>query len=459
MYLSKCKIQIEKIAEWKGELAMDTNPFTFGNPISDPTRFFGRQDEVDRIFSRLCNAEFESSSLVGERRIGKTSLINYLKDERVRQKYGLTPDKYMFIYLDLLRVNEATTPAVLWKWLIEKMAECCQDTKVRFMLEEFSKTTPIDSFTLPDLFSDIGKNGQHVVFLLDEFDSIIKNKNFNLSFFHILRVLAIQRTLALVTSTRQDLIDLCHSDISSSPFFNIFVPIYLRPFARDEARELIETLLWGKSVRLAEADFEVIFHLGGTHPYFLQMACSCLFEERSKPFFLYSSYFSLRKKFEEIARSQFQNYWDSQNSTGQERIVLATLALFEWQNKTPKSSFFKRKKLQHPYHGHSNQALERLERRGLVVQRDGQYSLFNESFARWLYKEITDITHDQESYEDWRASNKPLMDHLSTTAKKEMGKALPKISSKYRELIITWVSDPRNLAIAVELFKAKLHIR
>jgi len=57
---------------------MIVNPFTYGNPISNPKRFFGRKREIEQVFSRLCNVEFESSSIVGERRIGKTSLFNYL---------------------------------------------------------------------------------------------------------------------------------------------------------------------------------------------------------------------------------------------------------------------------------------------------------------------------------------------------------------------------------------------
>src|SRR5260370_41708320 len=61
-------------ADPKANSGMIVNPFTYGNPISDPKRFFGRRKEIDQVFSRLRNAEFESSSIVGERRIGKTSL-------------------------------------------------------------------------------------------------------------------------------------------------------------------------------------------------------------------------------------------------------------------------------------------------------------------------------------------------------------------------------------------------
>ena len=48
------------------------NPYTCGNPISDPKRFVGRKREIEQVFSRLRNPEFESSSIVGERRSGKT---------------------------------------------------------------------------------------------------------------------------------------------------------------------------------------------------------------------------------------------------------------------------------------------------------------------------------------------------------------------------------------------------
>ena len=60
------------------------NPFTYGDPISEPDRFFGRQHEVEQVFSRLLNPEAqESSSLVGNRRIGKTSLLKYLVNPTV----------------------------------------------------------------------------------------------------------------------------------------------------------------------------------------------------------------------------------------------------------------------------------------------------------------------------------------------------------------------------------------
>src|SRR6266567_4558808 len=111
----------------EAETTTAENPFTYGNPISEPDRFFGRHREIDQVFSRLRNVEFESSSLVGERRIGKTSLLYYLGHPEVRHAYGLDPERYVFVYVDLQMVDRATTPVRLWQRILRQMARYCQN--------------------------------------------------------------------------------------------------------------------------------------------------------------------------------------------------------------------------------------------------------------------------------------------------------------------------------------------
>ena len=84
--------------------------------------------------------------------------------------------------------------------------------------------------------------------------------------------------------------------------------------------------------------------------------------------------------------------------------------------------------------------------------------MFSELFGEWICNEITDTMHDQQSYEDWLKSNRSILGRLSTKAKTDLGEILPKISDKYRELIITWVSDPKNLIVVAGLLKAALGI-
>jgi hypothetical protein len=119
------------------------NPFTFGNPISDPMRFMNRKNEADLIFTRLHNSEFESSSIVGERRIGKTSLLNYLAHASIQSAHGLDPDKYLFVYMNLQMVDENTTPTRLWQRLLQEIDQASRDMHIKQMIQKIYETEPI----------------------------------------------------------------------------------------------------------------------------------------------------------------------------------------------------------------------------------------------------------------------------------------------------------------------------
>ena len=164
------------------EISLLQNPFTYGNPISDPARFFGRQREIEQVFSRLTNPEHESSSLVGGRRIGKTSLLKHIAHSDVRRRFGLHTQHYIFLYVDLQMLDQSTTPLRLWQRLIAKMAPHCQDAEVKQQIAELRGAAYIDNFALADLFDAVDAAGQHLVLLLDEFENVTKNKNFDVGF-------------------------------------------------------------------------------------------------------------------------------------------------------------------------------------------------------------------------------------------------------------------------------------
>src|SRR5919202_1649546 len=159
-------------------LHLAPNPFTYGNPISDPSRFFGREREIDQIFSRLRNVEFESTSLVGERRIGKTSLLNYVAHPEVRRSYGLDDDRYAFVYVDLQLADATVTAARLWQHLLRRIARHYQDSEIAQALNEVRVLDPLDNFALADAFDTLDARDQHVVLLLDEFENVTENANF-----------------------------------------------------------------------------------------------------------------------------------------------------------------------------------------------------------------------------------------------------------------------------------------
>jgi transcriptional regulator with XRE-family HTH domain len=444
---------ISRSAEAKAEVSVRGNPFTYGNPISDPQRFFGRRHEVEQVFSRLRNAEFESSSLVGERRIGKTSLLKYLAHPVVRQSYGLDPDNYLFIYIDLQIVDEKTTSVRLWHWLLRQIASCCSDPHVKQLLEEIQQTQSVDNFALEDVFDSIDAKEQYVVLLLDEFEHVTENPNFTAAFFYGLRSLAIHHHLSLITSSRRELIELCHSQaIRSSPFFNIFANINVGLFTKNEALDLLSQSLTGTGIRFTDTEIETIFRLAGYHPYFLQIACSFLFDAYSKNLNPQERVISLHRAFREEAGPHLASYW--YNSDDQEKLVLTALTFLQEQCRLNGPAFSMRQ-LQELAAG-SSPTLARLEKRGLVVSTTDGCSLFNESFGEWIWHEITDTRRNQLSYEEWLTSNKPVTDRLKgfpEETKQEVDEILSKMNAQYRELLLHWLNDPGMFIIVGRLIE------
>ena len=433
---------------------MGENPFTYGNPISHPSRFAGRGYEVGQIFSRLRNAEFESSSVAGERRMGKTSLLKYLSHPTVRQSYGLPPNTHLFIYVDLQILDQEATPTRLWQHILHQMARYCCDEEIKQTLREMSGVDPIDSFALADFFHSLDERNLYVVFLLDEFENVTKNPHFDLSFFYELRSLAIHHHVALITSSRQELIELCHSEaVRSSPFFNIFSNFNLNLFNEAEARGLIFHALQGSNIAFTPPELDTIFSLAGFHPYFLQVACHFLFEGYTRQLHPLERLQFLYRRYFEQAAPHFEDYW--QHSREQEKVVLTTMALLKNQQKMSGGCMFSLKQLQDIY-ARSEQALGCLEKRGLVVSYGHMYALFNTSFSDWICREITNTLGDSQSYQDWLRANWGAMSHLPGRSRKDLEALLPHVGSKFRSLLLNLANDPKSLYAVASLFRVAL---
>jgi len=72
------------------------NPFTNRGVITNEADFIGREEQLGEIIERL--RTLQSSSVVGERRIGKSSLLYHLAQTGVQR---IEDGRYRFFYLDL----------------------------------------------------------------------------------------------------------------------------------------------------------------------------------------------------------------------------------------------------------------------------------------------------------------------------------------------------------------------
>jgi hypothetical protein len=429
------------------------NPFTYGNPISDPRRFFGRSREVDLIFGRLSNSEFESSSVVGDRRIGKTSLLNYLADPQVQAAHGLGPDRYIFVYADLQMVDKTMGPERLWRQLLMLMRRRVPEGEIiDAVTTALERSEPLSTFDLDELFQQVDDKGLNVVFLLDEFEWITINPNFGLSFYHELRSLIIHHRVALVATSRMNLAELL-PDVSarSSPFFNVLATINLRPFSFADFQIMVSRSLSETAVRFSEPEMEKVLDLAGLHPFFLQAACCMLYDSHHMGLQEAARSSFLKEHFRAEAIPHIVDYWDQ--SGDYEKIVLIAAALLERKDRSARG--FSLDDLREVFPG-GEPTVGRLEERGLLTSSDGRYRLFSSVLGPWILDQITAEPSGERSYNDWLAENNELVERITGRRGGPLRDILPKIGTRHRRLILTWASDPRTLAAVSALLDSAL---
>jgi hypothetical protein len=427
---------------------MNTNPFTFGNPIKEPARFHGRKAEIRQIVNRLLSSAHESTSIVGERRIGKTSLLYHLAHPEVSARLGLTPDKFCLVYVDFQGLTDIT-PTRFWQRVLKKMSRSVCDDSLKPSIDKLSERSEFDLFDLEDLFESITGKGLTTVLLMDEFEYVTQNAHFKSDFFGGLRALAIHHGVTLVPATRRELVEMCHSDeIKGSPFFNIFANVVLRPFTRPEVDELL-TGYTQDGLTSPEQDF--VWSLGGGYPHFLQTAGYYLLEGKVQGLTENELEKYVIGNFDQQADSHYTYQWS--HCSESEKITLLTiltLGLQKPSRKTiPNLENLARIRARTP------QDLVALGKRGMIEERDSIYTLFSASLARWLQREIVAPPGEEENKqraEEWLASGG--RDNL-----KETKGILPKFKKKYWPILATLTKELSfefAAAGAVELIKILL---
>lgn len=276
------------------------NPYLNRVAIKDPAQFFGRAREVSKIFSRIGASRPQSISVVGERRIGKSSLLHFINHLQVRERFLDRAEFYVFAFIDLQQKRRLT----LTEFFKELFALLAKETGDK----SFNKLRP--SFdSLRSMLENFRRDGRKLVVLFDEFDAITTNRVFDLEFYSFLRSIANNYDVAYVTSSARDLQELCHTQlIADSPFFNIFTNVFLRAFTRKEAVELITDPSTEAGLSL-EGYARRIMEIAGYFPYFLQIACSAYFD------YLWENDGKLDREeveatFLDEAKGQFRFIWD-----------------------------------------------------------------------------------------------------------------------------------------------------
>jgi hypothetical protein len=346
------------------------NPFFHRGPIHDQNYFYGRGYETAQVLSLV--AKRQSVSLVGQRHIGKTSLLNHISNPRVFTQHGLKPDETLFVYIDGSTLS-GLEPAPVYHVLLED---------IRFALAhrastlDWFSTTDSPSLTYRDFEQTLRRlteHGQQLILLLDEFEQLSHQPQLDPDFFSGLRALAAKYLVSYVTASKLPLLELTFANLSvlSSPFFNIFGSLRLGLFSEAEARHMLIGLTTSAGTAFAPDTLQIVLDLAGYHPFFLQLAGYHAFELQQAHGDLMNrpNLAELRRRFDRSAAEHFAYYWH--DLTASQQRVLATLHLA--QQSQP-------------------DIVQELVQACLVVQRHGSYDYLSAAFQAFIESQpVTDL--------------------------------------------------------------------
>lgn len=250
-------------------------PFVAGPKITDLRLFVGRKNELDVIAGHMNGIQPTSINLVGERRIGKSSLLyaftclwdQYVPPEVRRREYVVT-------YLDLQESNPSTV-RLYYQALLKALRGSSVWNRFPDLQSALAGCQPE-----PEAFGDFlyrcREGGVLPVVGLDEFEVLFRYPQaFNDSFFDVQRGYLNANTLMYVIASHRSMDDYRRQHRLTSSFFNLGHVLQLGEFSEEEAADLARlpaSTVPGAPAALSIEEQRRVREWGGRHPYLLQLA-------------------------------------------------------------------------------------------------------------------------------------------------------------------------------------------
>ena len=343
---------------------MRKNPFQYGRPVQDPNDFFGREEETKSIYHQILASN--SVSLIGERKIGKTSLLLYIIHPRNLDRYKISPRKILMFYVDISSLSLSGSPD-LFRKLLECISEKTTD-HIKMDTDLLLRKEYIDFQQFEEIIAKINNNKQKIVFLFDEFEHVSGLKKGDI--FSNLRYLAQMYDIVFVVSTLRDLPSLFEEKgFPTSPFFNIFTKYQLRGLDESASRELITVTFEREGITIDPSVVDSIIRFSGSNPFFLKLSCYFYFEKIVSGSQLFDN--DLKSLLQQELESHHRYNWN--HLSANEQAALLNIARGEKAT--------------------DNFAESSLERKGYIPRGGSGSYVTSESFKRFL-EDILD-SHNQ----------------------------------------------------------------
>ncbi len=421
------------------------NPFLDRNKVTDPNLFFGRDKELKYIQDRIGYREPQSVAIIGERRIGKSSLLTHLQysllstEKKIGDETtnGKTP-RLVSILLDPEEIATDHPEDITWSIIDELVSE--EPNLLKYVQNYPDKSDKKrlpkrgSRIVLKNLLKDACKEGYRFVLLIDEFELLAENKELRKTrYLQYLRGLADNYKLAFVTSSRKELKDISYSLVSdgldkeTSPFDNNFSQsVHLGLLEENECVNLINIPLLNldSNKQFGPSEIEEIIALAGKHPYFLKIAAAHLFDCKEKRILEENLW---KREFKKEAAEEFERMWQAlgEGENGKENQ--------EWILVVQHNSYINKQEM------NVDKELESLYKRGIFRstrykgKEDGEMlELFSDGFSEYI-KEYVERLENRYSEIEQRIRN----DHINLAPEK-----LEEIRGEIFRLKTAW--DSRN---------------
>ena len=249
------------------------NPYIAGTPVSDERMFFGREDILKSLISTIHR---NNVMILGERRIGKTSLLQYLTKELKKSD----DPEYFFVplYIDLEGVSEERFFHFLAEEIYSGLTSSGYSVPPPEKLLVFQKGS--ENYTdrdfrrdlkaiIEELKKDAGSRHLRLILLLDEVDVMGSYSSQTQQLVRRLFMESFAQYLGMIVAGVR--INKAWDRVES-PWYNMFTQIELPPLKKEEAEQLIREPV--KGVYSFDNDaVEFIWEQSKGKPFYIQQLC------------------------------------------------------------------------------------------------------------------------------------------------------------------------------------------
>jgi len=248
-------------------------PYQAGAPIRSPELFYGRKEQIDSALKCIIaesQASMASMYILGARKSGKTSFFYFLN--RV-----LNPDHYPQVVPVILDAqNPISSDKNFYAYML-------RETSLSLVARSRVNSRPpeipadVEFSTLASFLNEASSKGWQFVFMLDEFENLVANKQISgEDLFGSLRSLILKANLSWIPASFRAVY---MPGSTTSPFLNIIQETcHMEPLSEQEARLLVSEPAARAGHPFDHEDIALVLNLAGSMPFLVQKASMLLYK-------------------------------------------------------------------------------------------------------------------------------------------------------------------------------------